>query len=225
MRFDDAETHRQSDTRADSCGFGGEIRLEYACAKMLRNAGPVVCDGDADHISKKVETARHTYPTRRKLVLQRLLRIDDQVEQHLLELIGIGEDERNILGKIERHFDAARANSVGGDVERRRHDVVHRHRTPFGWLLSRHGEERSHDARTALRRSTDLERCGLGSRVPLFLEQYCSGHYDGKGIVELMRNAGQQRTQGSKLFTLMQRFALSGQLFRFITLKVSWIQI
>src|SRR5205823_3058748 len=159
---------------------------------MRGNAGPVVCDRDADQVSEKVETAGHTYPARRRLVLQRLLRIDDQVEQHLMELVGVGEDERNILGKIERHFDAARANGVAGDVERGRDDLVDRDWTPFWRLLPGHGEERSHDARAALGCSANLECRGLRSRVPLFLEQYRAGNDDGKRIVELMRDACQQ---------------------------------
>ena len=46
-----------------------------------------------------VEAAGHAYPARRGLVLQRLLRVDDQVEQHLMELVGVGEDRRNVLAR------------------------------------------------------------------------------------------------------------------------------
>ena len=137
-----------------------------------------------------------------------------------MELVSVGEDERNIFGEIERHFDAAGANGVAGNVERRRHDVVDRHRTAFGLLLPSHGEEGSHDARAALGGGANLQRRGLGRRVPLFLEQYRPGHDDGKRIVELMGDTGQQRTERGKLFALIQRFALSRQLFRGALLSV-----
>src|SRR5438309_5122975 len=165
MGFDDPETHGQSNASAHSRGLGSEIRLEYPRAKMCRYAGPVVCNLDAAHLSERVETAGHTYPARCRLLLQGLLRVDDQVEQHLMKLIGVGEDGRNILGEVERHFDAARANSVAGDVERSRHNVVDRHRTAFGWLLPSHREEGPHDARAALGSSANLQRGGLGCRV------------------------------------------------------------
>ena len=73
------------------------------------------------------------------------------------------------LAKIERHLDAARANRVAGDVERRRHDVVDRHRAAFGLLLPRHGEERAHDARAALGGRADLQR-----RATCVAESPCS---------------------------------------------------
>src|SRR5438034_10754322 len=105
MSLDDAKAHRQSDSEADSCGLGGEIRLEYSRAKMRGNAGPVVCHRDADHVSEVVETAGHTYPPRSGVVLQGLLRVDDQVEHHLMELVGVGEYERKTPGEIERHLE------------------------------------------------------------------------------------------------------------------------
>ena len=104
MGFDDAEAHRQPDAQADSRRLGGEVRLEYPRPKMRRNAGTVVCDGDADHVAQRVETAGHAYAARSRLVLQGLLRVDDQIEQHLMELIGIGVDQRNILGEIQRRL-------------------------------------------------------------------------------------------------------------------------
>src|SRR6266568_4230421 len=104
VRFDYPKAHRQSDARAHPRGLGGEIRLEHPRAKMFRNAGTVVCNGDADDLSEKIETAGHAYPARCGLVLQGLLRVDDQVEQHLMELVSVSEDEWNVLGEIQRHF-------------------------------------------------------------------------------------------------------------------------
>src|SRR5436190_16455971 len=102
MGFDNAETHCQSNPGADAGGFGGEIRLEYPRAKRFRNAGTVVCHLDADHVIDKIETAGHIYPPRCGLFLQGLLRVDDQVEQYLMELVSVSEDERNVLGEIQR---------------------------------------------------------------------------------------------------------------------------
>src|SRR5439155_23702018 len=101
MGLDDAKAHRQSNARSDPCGLGGEIWLEYSRAKMCGNAGSVVCDRYTDQVSEEVESAGHTYPARCVLVLQGLLCIDDQVEQHLMDLVGVGTDGRTNLGQIE----------------------------------------------------------------------------------------------------------------------------
>ena len=112
------------------------------------------------------------------------------------------------VGEIERHLDAARANRVAGDVERRGHDVVDRHRAAFGLLLPGHREKGSHDARAALGGGADLQRRSLRRRIALLLEQDRARHDDRKRIVELVRDAGQQRAERGELLALIQRFAL-----------------
>ena len=47
----------------------------------------------------------------------------------------------------------------------------------------------------------------------MFLEQHRPGHNDRERVVEFMGDAGQQRAERSKFFALIQRFALSHQLF------------
>ena len=49
--------------------------------------------------------------------------------------------------------------------------------------------------------------------VALLLEQHRARHDDRQRIVELVRDAGEQRTERGELFALVQRFALSRQLF------------
>src|SRR5204863_6967664 len=114
MGFDDAEAHRQADAKADSRRLGREVRLEYPRPKMCRNAGTVVGNDDANQLRARVETAGHPYVPTSRMVLQRLLRIDDQIEQHLVELIGVGVNQRNILGEIQLDFYAACANGISG---------------------------------------------------------------------------------------------------------------
>ena len=118
-----------------------------------------------------------------------------------------------LSGEIERHFDAARADRVAGDVERRRDDVVDRHRPALGLLLARHGEERAHDARAALGRRADLRGGDLRCGVALLLEQHGARDDDRQRIVELVRNAGQQRAECGELLALVQGLALPRQLF------------
>ena len=87
-----------------------------------------------------------------------------------MQLVAVSEDRRNILRELEHHFDAIGSDSVGRDVERRQNHVVNRYGAAFWLLLARHCEERSHDARAALGRRTNLERRGARCRVSLFLE-------------------------------------------------------
>src|SRR5205085_1444982 len=128
-----------------------------------------------------------------------------------MKLIGVSENQRDVRREIERHLDIAGANGVAGDVERRRYDVVHRDRSAFRLLLTRHREERAYDSRAPLGRGANLERGALRGRVALFLEQYRARHDDGKRVIELMRNTREERTERRELLPLMQRVVLALQ--------------
>src|SRR5437763_11198720 len=131
-----------------------------------------------------------------------------------MKLIGVSENQRDVRREIERHLDVAGANGVAGDVERRRYDVVHRDRSAFRLLLTRHREERAYDSRAPLGCGANLERGALRGCVALCLEQYRARHDDGKRVIEFMRDAREQRTQCRELLALVQRVVLALQFGR-----------
>ena len=80
----------------------------------------------------------------------RLLGVDDEVQQHLLELVRIGEDLRQAGGERVDDVDVRDALLVRAQRERLAHDVVEVHHRARGVPLAREGEEVAHDAGGAL---------------------------------------------------------------------------
>src|SRR3954463_13868645 len=84
--FHDAEAHREPHPRADADRLGGEVGLEDARAQLRWNARPAVGDADPDSLAGRVVARSHADAARSGVILQRMLRVDDEVEQDLMEL-------------------------------------------------------------------------------------------------------------------------------------------
>ena len=93
MRLHDAVAERQPDAGSGADLLGGEERLEDARQDLLRDAGAGVADPDDDTAASwrrgRAETVILRWPVP---AVQRLLGIDQQVDQNLAELVGIGPD-------------------------------------------------------------------------------------------------------------------------------------
>ncbi len=91
------------------------------------------------------------------------------------------------------------ANGVSGNVECRRHHIVDRHSTTLGLLLS--AIARAVRTMRAQRSAAVRIFCAAAwvAGVSLLFEQYGPRHNHGKRIVELVRDAGQERSEGRKL--------------------------
>ena len=103
-RFDDAGADGQSDAGANADGFGCEVRFETGALRCSGMPGPLSATATLSEIFLCIEPARQTYLPVRGLLLQRLLRVDYQVEQDLMQLVAVSEDRRNILRELEHHF-------------------------------------------------------------------------------------------------------------------------
>src|SRR5438034_8242339 len=120
-----------------------------------------------------------------------------------MQLVRVSEDVRNVRGEAQFHFDTAGANGVTRNIESGRHDFVHCDRTALRWLLTSHCEEGPNDTRTALGGGTNFRCRGQRGHVALLLEEYGSSNNDRKRIIELMSDAGEQRTERGKFFALV----------------------
>ncbi len=72
---------------------------------MYRNARTVVRDGDDHHVGEGIGNSSSHVSGAAGLVLQGLLRIDDQVEQNLVKLVMPARMSE--IGEIQRHVDVA----------------------------------------------------------------------------------------------------------------------
>ena len=110
--FDDAVAHGQPHPRALPRWFGGEVRLEDPRTKVLWNPGPL--SATAMRITRVSGSYRLATRIRRGpgRSCSNCCALTIKVQQDLMKLVGVGEDRRNALSKVESHFDAARANGV-----------------------------------------------------------------------------------------------------------------
>src|SRR5262249_5587531 len=96
MGLYNARAQRQADARAFADRLRREERFEYPFADLFRYAWAVVLHGHLD--LAMVEPGRDPDATRRAGYAQRLSCVDDQVGQHLVDLVRIGGDHRQIVG-------------------------------------------------------------------------------------------------------------------------------
>ena len=208
MRPDDVTRHRKSDAGADAHGFGGEIGIEDALPEVLRHARSVVGEADEGHARRRpprldAEEARRVDPR------HRLLGVDQQVGDHLRELVGIRIDHRRLRREGGADLDARCPQPVDRDRERRFDDPGEGDRRAVGRLLACHREEGLHDPSAAIGGGVDAFRALFRrGRVGGFLEQRRLRDHDRERVVEFMRHAGQQRAHGGHLLGLMQLLAL-----------------
>src|SRR5687767_9882957 len=86
--------HRQAETGALANFLGREERIEHLCLSILRNARAVVIDLQQRRSAISIVDGPHDYGAAAVGREARLLGIDDQIQQHLLDLMPVYEHLR-----------------------------------------------------------------------------------------------------------------------------------
>ena len=111
----------QSQSRATPALGRGE-RPKQPPRDLRRHSTAVVRDGDQDHgvlhpgVHREVAGRRHR--------AQRVDRVGEQVDHHLLQLDGVARDRRQVRVEAPAHRDLGHAEPVGDEVHRLPHHVV-----------------------------------------------------------------------------------------------------
>ena len=135
----------------------------------------------------------------------RLLGVDDQVEQHLLDLVRIGEHLRQPGGERFDDRDVADALLVGAQRERLAHHLVHVHHRARRVALAREGQQVADDLRGALGLAEDRLEAAPGLVVDRALRQPLGPREDRRErIVQLVGDAGDRLPERRELFRLQQ---------------------
>ena len=100
--LDDRVGDGQAEARALADFLRREERIEDARLHVLRHARPVVVHFEDDGVAVEVVPAAQDERAAAVGREHRLLGVDDQVEQHLLELVRIGEGERQARRRAPR---------------------------------------------------------------------------------------------------------------------------
>src|SRR5439155_5517542 len=105
----------QRDRQAYACSRAGwlrrEERIEDPLHEVGRNAGARILDLDADGLAAGTRTHRQAVVVT-FLLLHRLLGIGDEIQEHLLQLVGIGHGFRDRLIILPAHVDTAHTKLI-----------------------------------------------------------------------------------------------------------------
>ena len=136
----------------------------------------------------------------------RLLGVDDQVEQHLLHLVPVGEDLRQPGRQRVDDRDVRDALLVGAQRQRLAHDLVHVHHRARRLPLAREGQQVADDARGALGLAEDRLEAAADRRFERARSRQPLGPAQDRGerVVQLVRDAGNRLAERRHLLGLQQ---------------------
>ena len=135
----------------------------------------------------------------------RLLGVDDQVEQDLLELVRIGEGERQAGRQRLDDADVRQRLLVRSQRERFAHDLVHVDHGARRVALAREGQQVADDLGGALGLAEDRLEAAPGLIVDGPLRQPLGPREDrGERIVQLVRDAGDRLAERGELLGLQE---------------------
>jgi len=100
MCLDNSETHCEPDTGAGTNRLCREIGLENSAANLARDARAGICNRRLNSRIDFVVTRNDRENPFAIVVRHCLLSVDNQVHEHLVQLIGIGKQLREVRGKI-----------------------------------------------------------------------------------------------------------------------------
>jgi len=134
-------------------GLGGEEGLEGPAQHLGRHPGPVVGDREPHGVVRRL--GPELEPPLTRALLERLLGVDHQVGDDLVQLVGVAVDRRQAARHVHHHPHAARAQRVAGELQGTLDRGREVHRAEAWWLLPRHGEEALDDPGAPLGRGVD----------------------------------------------------------------------
>ena len=194
MARDDAERHRQPETGSLARCLCHQERHEEVRTELGRDAGPVVGDRHPDDVSAGVghrplcdDPDRPVFGSR----LDRLGRIEGQVDEDLLDLGTIQQYCRDVLGDLHDRLDPTGTERIGLQCEDLIDDSAEGHGSTFRRSLARKVEKAVDDPVG----STSLldEEIGLvaklGRQALIRSDQLAEGEDRGQRIVQLVLDA------------------------------------
>ena len=142
--------HRQAESGPLAHFLGGEERVEDLRLQVVGNAGAIVVDFEHDRFLPRVVPRPHHERAASVRGKHRLFGIHDQIQQHLLDLMAIGEDLRQPGGERLDDGHVVDALLIGAEGERFAGDLIHVHHRPRRLPLPRERQQVPNDARGAL---------------------------------------------------------------------------
>ena len=136
----------------------------------------------------------------------RLLGVDDEVEQDLLDLMAVGEHLRQAGGERVDDGDVGHALLVGAQRQRFAHDLIDVHHRARRLALAREGEQVADDARGALGFAEDRFEAAAHRLVERRALREPLGPAEDRRerVVQLVRDAGDRLAERRHLLGLQE---------------------
>src|SRR5262249_11211926 len=160
-------------------GWRGEKGCEAMPLQGVQNVWACIdhCKGDMDLDGIKLRGDGE--PARFGGLTQRLMGMRDEVNDYLMELIGISPERWNRVWQIHLHLHIVYSELVGQQFHALPDDLVQEDLLPFGWTLLGQRQEVFYDACAALCRLADVfrlhsQRASCGQLA----EEHCLAQHD-----------------------------------------------
>ena len=219
MLLHDRVGDRQPEAGALADILRGEERIEDLRLHVFRHARPIV--GDLEHDRVAIEVVPGADDERAAAVRadHGLLGVDDQVEQHLLNLMRIGERLRQAGGERLDGRDVVDALLVRAQRQRFANHLIEVDHRARRVALAREGQQVADDLGGALRLAEDGLEAAARVVVGGPLRQTLGPGEDGRErVVELVRDAGDRLTERRELLGLEQLVVeVAGLIFETLT--------
>ncbi len=182
-----------------------EERVEDLRPRLLRYPRPIVVHLEDDRVVLAVVPGaddEHAVAVRGQ---HGLLGVDDEVQQHLLQLVRVGEHLRQARRERGQDGDVRDALLVGAQRQRLLDDGVDVHHRARGVALAREREQVADDARRAVGLGEDHVEAAARLIVGLPLRQALGpGEDGGQRVVQLVRDARDRLAERRQLLGLQQ---------------------
>ena len=202
---DHAAAQGQSEARTFADRLGGEEGLEDFLLDVRGHARAAVHDLEPDAVPVWLVPRRHRDPAWRRVTPHGIVRVREQVDQHLMELVLIRPQHRKVGAEIENDLDAVGLELVREQLHGAAHHLVQPDAPALGLLLARQRQEVADDPDAAIAGLEDLVGAPDHLRIRRFLaKQLGLARQGGERIVQLVRDARQERAHRRDLLALQQ---------------------
>ena len=205
MLLHDRVGHGQAEPRPLADVLGREKRIEDLRLHILRYAGPIIGDFEDDRIAIEIMPGADDQHAAAVGADHRLLGVDDQVEQDLLNLVRVGKRLRQASGERLDGRHIVDALLVGAQRQRFPDDLIEIDHRPRGMTLAREGEQVADDLGGAFRLAQDGFKPAPRVIVGRPLRQTLRPREDRRErVVQLVRDARNRLTKRGELLGLQQ---------------------
>ena len=196
----------QPEARALAHFFRREEGVEDLRLHVRRDSRAIVVDLEDDRLVARVVPRADDQNASAVGRQHGLLRVDHQVQQHLLYLVPVGKHHRQACCQRVDHRDVGDALFVRSKAERLAHDVVDIHHRARRLTLAGEGEQVAHDARRPLGLAENhLEAAPHGGVERRPLAQPLRPAQDrGERVVQFVRDTRNRLAQRRHLLGLQQ---------------------